>query len=43
MCELGRKLVTPNESTVTTKRLLDPVVVEDIQGDRGLADSASTD
>jgi len=39
----GGELITPNESTVMTKPLLDPVVVEDGQGNRGLTDSASTD
>jgi len=39
----GRELVTANESTVVTEPLLDPVAVESGQGDRGLADSASTD
>ena len=39
----GRELVTANESTVVTEPLLDPVVVESSQGDRSLADSASTD
>jgi len=38
----GREFVTANESTVVTEPLLDPVVVENGQGDRGLADSAST-
>jgi len=39
----GRELVTPNESTVVTKPLLDPVVLENGQCDRGLANSTSTD
>jgi len=39
----GRELVAANESTVMTKPLLDPVVVENGQGDGGLADSTSTD
>jgi len=39
----GREFVAANESTVVTKPLLDPVVVENGQGDRSLADSASTD
>ena len=43
MCGRGGELVTPDKSTVMTKPLLDPVMVEDCQGDRGLADSASTD
>jgi len=42
MCGRGREFVTPDESTVVTKSLLDPVVVEDGQGDRGLPDSART-
>ena len=37
-----RKLITADEPPVVTKLLLDPVVVEDSQGDRGLPDSAST-
>jgi len=43
MCGRGGELVTPDKSTVMTKPLLDPVMVEDSQGDRGLADPASTD
>jgi len=43
MSARGRELVTPNESTVMTKPLFDPVVVENGQCDRGLADSTSTD
>jgi len=43
MCARGRELVTPDESTVVTKPLLDPVVVENGQGNGGLPDSASTD
>ena len=39
----SRELVTANKSTVMAKPLLDPVVVENGQGDGGLADSASTD
>ena len=39
----GRELIAANESTVMAKSLLDPVVVEDSQGDGGLSDSASTD
>jgi len=42
MCGRGREFVTTNESTVMTKPLLDPVVVEDGQSDRGFADSANT-
>jgi hypothetical protein len=38
----GRELVTTNKSTVMTKSLLDPVVVENGQGDGGLANSTST-
>jgi len=38
----GRESITTNESTVIIKPLLDSVVVEDGQGDRGLADSPST-
>ena len=43
MCGRGGELVTPDKSTVMTKPLQDSIVVEDRQGDRGLADSASTD
>ena len=39
----GGELITPDKSTVMTKPLLDSIVVEDRQGDRGLADPASTD
>jgi len=39
----GRELVTANESTIVTEPLFDPVVMENGQGNRGLADSASTD
>jgi len=35
-------LVTTDEATIVAKPLLDPIVVEDGQGDRRLADSAST-
>jgi hypothetical protein len=38
----GRELITTNESTVIAKPLLDPIVVENGQGDGGLANSAST-
>jgi len=38
----GRELIAANKSTVMAKSLLDPVVVENGQRDRGLADSAST-
>ena len=37
-----RELIAANESTVMTKPLLDSIVVENCQGDRRLADSAST-
>ena len=36
-------MVTADEVTVVAKALLDPIMVEDGQGDGGLADSASTD
>ena len=36
-------MVTPDKSTVMTKPLLDSIVVEDVQGDRGLANPARTD
>ena len=39
----GGELITANESAVMTEPLLDPVVVENGQGNRGLADSANTD
>ena len=39
----GGELVAPDKSTVMSKPLLDSIVVEDSQGDRGLADPASTD
>jgi len=38
----GGELITANESTVMTKPLLDPVVVENGQGNGGLADSTGT-
>ena len=38
----GRELVTPNESTVVAKPLLDLIVVEDGEGDGGFADSTGT-
>ena len=38
-----RELITADESTVVAKPLLDPIVVENGQGDGCLADSASTD
>ena len=34
------KLIASDEATVVTKPLLDPAVMEDSQGDGGLADSA---
>ena len=39
----GRELVTTDEATVVAKPLLDPIMVKNGQGDRRLADSASTD
>ena len=36
-------MVATNESTVIAKPLLDPIMVENGQGDRCLANSASTD
>ena len=36
-------MVTTDEATVVAKPLLDPIVVEDGQGDGCLANSASTD
>ena len=39
----GRELVTTDESAVVTKPLLDPIVVENGQGDRGLPDTARPD
>ena len=39
----GGELVAPNKSSVMAKSLFDPIVVEDGQGDRCLADSTSTD
>ena len=39
----GRKLIAANEPTVIAKPLLDLVVVEDGQGNGGLADSTSAD
>ena len=38
----GGKLVALDEPTVVAKPLLDPIVVENSQGDGGLANSAST-
>ena len=39
----GRELVATDESTVVAKPLLDPIVVEDGQGDGCLPDPSSTD
>ena len=39
----GGELVATNESTVVAKVLLDPIMVENGQGDGGLANSASAD
>ena len=39
----GREFVTANKSAVMTEPLLDPVVMENGQGDRGFADSTNTD
>ena len=36
----GRELIATDEATVVAKLLFDPIVVEDGQGNRGLADSA---
>jgi len=36
-------LIAADEPTVMAKPLLDPIAVENDQGDGGLADSASTD
>ena len=38
----GRELVATNESAVMAKPLLDPIVVENGQGDGRLANSTST-
>ena len=38
----GRELIAANESTVMAKPLLNPFVMENGQGDGGLADPAST-
>jgi hypothetical protein len=43
MTARGRELITANEPTVMAKPLLDPIVVENGQGDRRLANSTSTD
>jgi hypothetical protein len=42
MCMRGGEFVATDESTVVAKPLLDPIVVENGQGDRRLPDSAST-
>ena len=39
----GRELIATDEVTVVAKPLLDPIVVEDSEGDRGLADSTRAD
>ena len=39
----GGELVATNESTVVAEPLLDPIVVENGQGDGCLSDSTSTD
>jgi len=39
----GGELIATDEPTVITKPLLDLIVMEDSQGDGGLANSASTD
>ena len=38
----GRELITADESSAIAKPLLDPIVVENGQGDGGLANSAGT-
>jgi hypothetical protein len=43
MRERGGELVATNEPTVVTEPLFDPIVVENGQGDGGLANSAGTD
>ena len=43
MCTGGGELITADEPAVVTKPLLDPIVVENDQGDGGLANSASAD
>ena len=42
MSARGRELIAADESTVVTEPLLDPVVVEDGEGNRRLSDSACT-
>jgi hypothetical protein len=42
MCTRGGEFVAADESTIVAKPLLDPIVVENGQGDRCLPDSAST-
>ena len=39
----GGELVTADESAVMTESLLDSIVVENGQGDRGFADPTGTD
>jgi hypothetical protein len=41
--ERGGERVATDETTIVTKSLLDAVVVEDSEGDGGLADSAGAD
>jgi len=36
----GGEFITADEPTVVAKPLFDPIVMENSQGDRGLADSA---
>ena len=43
MSARGRELVATEESTVLAKLLLDPIVVEDGQSDRGLPDPPCAD
>ena len=42
MATRGRELVATDEPTVIAKPLLDLIVVKNSQGDRGLANSSST-
>ena len=42
MSTRGGELIATDEPTVVTKPLLDPIVVEDGQGDGRLADSSGT-
>ena len=39
----GRELITADESTVVAEPMLDPVVVEDGEGNRRFSNSACTD